>query len=134
MSDRAIILKTISLKTPNKFGANSLEVALFYQLDQMNYFTSREEPRGYFLGLQPMNKGGDGTYSYTMFSGKKYFVEPANRFSQKRLEQIAEERADDFDKAIKVFMFDNGLEQRSSGSASRKSKKKSAAKKKSSKR
>lgn len=56
-----------------------LKCELYYSLGGMNYFTSRNEARGYYVSVSPVERG-DGWESYTAFSGwKKCVVECARK-------------------------------------------------------
>ncbi len=64
----------------------TLEVSVYYHLGGMNYFSSRSEPRGYYLSVTPVkvtkHDGGYVSKQYTAFSGTKICLVEAKRFSQ----------------------------------------------------
>jgi hypothetical protein len=75
---------------PNKPGKTTLDVEVYYDLGGMNYFTGRTDRRGYFLSVSPITRFlVGGGKSYLGFSGTHSLLLPANRFSQKVLEQVA---------------------------------------------
>lgn len=65
---------------------NFLKCELYYDLGGMNYFTYKNEPRGYYVSVTPVErKAGDGyvSESTVAFSGIKYNVLQVNRKSKK---------------------------------------------------
>ena len=68
---------------------NKVRIEVYYNVGGANYFTGRSEARGYYISIQPLKVGKNFT-SFTGFTGVKELVEEANRFSQKKLESIAE--------------------------------------------
>ena len=90
MSEKRIRLERIPVKGPNEFGCNVVDVEAYYSLGGMNYFTGRAEPRGYWVSIQPLKVEGYCT-SFTAFSGIKCFLKEAKRFSQKVLDELANE-------------------------------------------
>ena len=70
-------------ENPNaKVNANVLEVEVYYSLGGMNYWTGREEKRGYYLGVSPLEKRGN-MIEYVGFSGIKQCIKPVARKSAK---------------------------------------------------
>ena len=65
-----------------------IEVEVYYDLGGPNCFTGSTDPRGYFLSARPVVHGGNFR-RYTLFSGLKMLLHPANRFSQKVLDAVA---------------------------------------------
>lgn len=59
-----------------------LEVEIYYSLGGMNYFTGREEKRGYYLSVSPIAKS-NGCISYIGFSGIKSLIKEVGRKSVK---------------------------------------------------
>ena len=74
----AIKTEYISMNKPNNF----LKCELYYSLGGMNYFTYKEERRGYYVSVSPVEKRGC-MESYTAFTGVKTLVKPCNRKSGK---------------------------------------------------
>ena len=64
-----------------------LVTELSYGLGGSNFFTGQREPRGYFLHVLPEGRG-QGMRRFTMFSGLKVLVSPANRFIQSTLDRL----------------------------------------------
>ena len=69
-----------------------LKVEVTYNIGGMNYFTGKDEPRGYYLSVLPVER--DGRFeSYQAFSGVKQCILEVKRQSKKqaeKAEQIAE--------------------------------------------
>ena len=69
-----------------------LIVALRYDKGGWNMFSGGNEGRGYYLSVTPVVEGvsasGIGFARFGLFSGIKTLIEPATRFSAKRLETI----------------------------------------------
>jgi hypothetical protein len=64
-----------------------LKIEVRYNKGGMNYFTSRNEERGYYLSVTPVERTkGDGytTESYVGFSGVKKLILPVARQSEKQ--------------------------------------------------
>lgn len=93
MSNRKVEIKRLSLvgvQEEREGEVTTLDVELRYELGGVNPFTSNNEPRGYFLSVGPMTRDeARGMRRFMAWSGTKMLVEPANRFSQKKLEEVA---------------------------------------------
>lgn len=68
----------------NNNGFTDLEVTIDYNRGGMNLFTYKEEPRGYYVSVTPVKRGGM-FIEYTAFSGVKKLVEECKRLNRKRL-------------------------------------------------
>jgi galactokinase/mevalonate kinase-like predicted kinase len=72
-------------------GTNkSLKVHLFYNKGGMNYFNGKEERRGYYLSVTPVEieqRNGYQSESFLMFSGVKRLVLEVKRQSDKAYNQ-----------------------------------------------
>jgi predicted metallo-beta-lactamase superfamily hydrolase len=73
-------------------GTNyELKTVTYYHLGGMNYFTSRVEPRGYYLSVTPVqvDRRADGIVveSFSAFSGIKQLLIECKRKSVKTEEQ-----------------------------------------------
>jgi hypothetical protein len=72
-------------------GTNkSLKVHLFYNKGGMNYFHGKEERRGYYLSVTPVEieqRNGYQTEHFLMFSGAKRLVLEVKRQSDKAYNQ-----------------------------------------------
>lgn len=87
-------------------NATHLLIELRYNLGGFNYFTYKQEPRGYYLSVSPVElKQRDGytLESYTAFTGTKYLVKEVPRKSTKA-EREAEEKAEELEKALIRFV------------------------------
>lgn len=78
-------------------GTNyELKTVTYYHKGGMNYFTSRNEPRGYYLSVSPVQveRRADGIVieSFAAFSGIKYLLIECKRKSNK-IEEQAEQLA-----------------------------------------
>jgi hypothetical protein len=62
-----------------------LKIQVYYDLGGMNYFTGKQESRGYYLSVSPVEKG-DGWESFTAFNGIKKCILTVNRKSKKKFE------------------------------------------------
>ena len=74
------MIKTEYIPTnkPNNF----LKCELYYTTGGMNYFTCKNEQRGYYTSVSPVEKAR-GFETYTAFTGAKTLVKPCNRKSSK---------------------------------------------------
>ena len=80
-------------KVNNNPKATHLKAEIYYSLGGMNYFTSRDEPRGYYMSISPVKRDGV-CESYTAFTGLKNLILPVHRKSQKQMD-IAKKYFDD---------------------------------------
>lgn len=88
--------KSIALENPTR-DANTLEIEVYYSLGGMNYFTGRNEPRGYYLSVTPAMRS-EHCISYTSFTGTKILLKEVKRQSAKaeaEAEEIAKGKAAD---------------------------------------
>lgn len=84
-------------------GTNKeLKIEVFYDKGGINYFNSKNEPRGYWLSMRQVERdrreNGVVIESYGMFSGAKAFLLEVKRKSDKAYEQalvLAEEKVAD---------------------------------------
>lgn len=67
-------------------GTRVIEARVYYHLGGMNYFSGSTEPRGYYLGCTPIEKGPDFT-KFTGFSGIKVLIKTVNRKSPKAAQE-----------------------------------------------
>lgn len=77
---------------------NFLRIETYYSLGGMNYWTSKNENRGYYIAVIPVEKRGC-TESFTGFSGIKQCIKVVSRKSEK-----AEREADELGS-----MYESGL-------------------------
>lgn len=92
MSNREVEIERTSLGI--KYGEKEefLIVSLNYQLGGVNWFTGRDEGRGFYIHVSPITeekRDGHTMRGFTIGSGLKSMAQPAKAFSQKSLERIA---------------------------------------------
>lgn len=66
--------------------ATHLKIELYYNLGGYNYFTYKQENRGYYLSVSPVSRsdrGGVTMESYTAFTGIKQCIKTVARKSAK---------------------------------------------------
>lgn len=88
MNTTTTVQTIASDRNPIKF----IEVRVYYNKGGINYASGNTEPRGYWLSVSPVtieHRNGMEIRGFRFFSGIKSFIEPAARFSAKKLEQIA---------------------------------------------
>lgn len=87
--------KYINVKE-NTHHITHLKIEVYYSLGGYNYFTYKQENRGYYLSVSPVERKTDeyGTMeSYTAFTGIKKLIKEVSRKSKKaeaEAEAIAE--------------------------------------------
>ncbi|MBY7902375.1 hypothetical protein KW459_15815 [Vibrio fluvialis] len=89
-NDRKTIHDFILSESEDGTQSNIVRVEVFFNNGGMNYFTYKEESKGLYVSVTPLEitkRGGSICTSYTGFSGIKSLVKELNRFSQK---QVAE--------------------------------------------
>ena len=69
--------------------ANHLQVSVFYDKGSMNYFSGQAAPRCFYLSVTPVTKG-NGTVSFTMFTGMKRLLHEVNRYTDKQFNHAVE--------------------------------------------
>ena len=74
-------MKTYVLLKENN-AATHLKIETYYNMGGMNYFTGKNEQRGYYLSVSPVTKAGR-TESYTAFTGTKKCIKAVSRKSAK---------------------------------------------------
>lgn len=70
----------------NPANYTHLKVEVYYSLGGMNYFTSKIEPRGYYISVTPVERSftnGVATETVTAFTGIKECIKPVSRKSKK---------------------------------------------------
>ena len=84
-------------------GSNKeLKIEVYYDKGGMNYFNSKNEPRGYWLSMRQVEverqERGIVVESFGLFSGAKMFLKEVNRKSQKAYDEavlLAEEKIEE---------------------------------------
>lgn len=74
-------------------GVNNLKVDLYYSLGGMNYFTYKNEARGYYLSVTPVEVSeyhGCKCESTTLMTGVKKLVKEVSRQSKRAAEEATE--------------------------------------------
>lgn len=89
-------------------GVNCLKIEVYYHLGGINYFTCKEEKRGYYLSISPIDKRGN-TESYTAFSGIKILLLEVKRKSNKSYNEALKLSKDLEEKYIKYVCDRNNL-------------------------
>jgi len=90
-------------------GVNRLDVSIAYALGGINYFTYKDEPRGYYFSIQPWES--DGMWrKFTAFSGVKMCVLPCGRQSKKRFEEAKGMFGELIAEHMAAFCEENGIE------------------------
>ena len=80
--------KYLATTTPNKY----IKLYTYYKKDTMNYFTCKNEARGYYLSVTPVERAR-GFESFEAFTGFKILLKEVTRASKKaeaEAEAIAE--------------------------------------------
>jgi hypothetical protein len=85
--------------TENKHDkSNYIKISFGYELGGMNYFTGRVKPRGYYLTVYPVERGGN-LEGFTAFSGVSECLHECTRKSAKA-EKIASEKIPAYEKMM----------------------------------
>jgi len=69
----------------NANDCTHIKAEVYYSIGGMNYFTYKQEQRGYYISISPVTRER-GMESYTAFSGSKACCLPAKRQSAKQAE------------------------------------------------
>lgn len=97
----------------NPAKVTHLKVEIYYNLGGYNYFTYKQEARGYYLSVSPVERIDQNGYvmeTYSSFSGIKQCIKPVTRKS-KKAEAEAEALADTFtDELIALVLEKNNLQ------------------------
>ena len=105
--------KYVALKD-NGQRENYLKVETYYSLGGMNYFTYKQERRGYYISVCPVERWKTDTgfmmEGYTAFTGIKRLLKEVTRKSAKA-EQEADKMAKDYENILIVEVCSaNGLQ------------------------
>ena len=108
-TDRTVAMKSFVVHSiDGSSTVNTVEAEIYYSLGGVNYFTYKQEPRGYWFSLTPFTDNGTSR-SYTSFSGVKTCVLPVSRKSQKKAAEAGAKFEDLIDKYLDKFLEKNGL-------------------------
>lgn len=66
----------------NPSKATHLKIETYYHLGGFSYWTYKQEQRGYYLSVIPVERG-NGMEGYIAFSGIKQCIKPVSRKSKK---------------------------------------------------
>lgn len=94
-----------SIKETN--GNNCIDVEIYYSLGGMSYFTSKVEPRGFYLSITPENRG-KGMVSYVGFSGAKKLLKEVKRYTKKGYEEAKEMLPSEIERTVKPWCASKG--------------------------
>lgn len=86
------VTRYYKIKNGNR-NATHLKAEIYYALGGINVFTYRNEPRGYYLSVSPVERAERNGYtmeSFTAFSGMKWIVLPVQRKSAKKMAEAIE--------------------------------------------
>lgn len=98
------------VETPD---ANHLKIEVRYQLGGVNYATYRNEARGYYLSVTPVNRyisSGLPCESFVCFTGVKKLILPCSRRSEKKMEQAVGLAQEQKAELIKHVLQENSLQ------------------------
>lgn len=83
----------VAVKSTKGDKVNNVRVSLYYSLGGINYFTYKNEPRGYYVSVSPEyveHKDGYTATEYRAFSGFKDVLVECTRQSKARAEEAKE--------------------------------------------
>ena len=83
--EREVVLKLIPTGKEHEY----IEVSVYYEKGGRNMFTSRNEPRGFWLSVSKVQKEENWTKRF-LFEGRKMFLLEVKRFSQKAMDEAVE--------------------------------------------
>ena len=105
--------KTVAKLPLTKGEGHVLDIDISYCEGGIDYGTYRQKPRGYYLSVSPIEEGysasGMKFTAFSLFSGLTQLIEPANRFSQKKLDTLVAPQ-DVIDTLVAKVLDKNGLE------------------------
>ena len=104
-----IIMKERIRLKENSNGWNFIETEVKYSLGGMNYFMGKEERRGYYLHIQPIQIER-GWVTRTGFSGAKWLLKETKRKSAKAEQEAIKEANLIRDNCIKLILDKHELE------------------------
>ena len=84
-------------------GLTHLRLSVSYSLGGMNYWTYKQEPRGYYLHITPEKHDtsfGYGVTSTALGSGCKMFLHAVNRQSEKQMKIAVDEARENAQKLV----------------------------------
>lgn len=102
-------MKTYLKLKDNGLKATHLKVETYYSLGGMNYFTYKNEERGYYLSVVPVERG-NGMEGFVAFSGVKQLLYAVKRKSKKAEEEAEKLSASCLESLINHVLKKNNLE------------------------
>lgn len=98
---KTIITQYRKVKNPTT-DCNYIKCELYYHLGGQNFFTYKNEGRGYYLSVSPVYRNGY-TESYIAFSGKKMLVKEVARQNKKAQAEAEEFFKENIERYIKMI-------------------------------
>lgn len=92
--------------------ATHIKAEIFYSIGGYNYFTYKQEKRGYYISVTPVtyqNKNGTITEGFSAFSGIKLLLKEVSRKSAKAEKEATEKGLKLMEKLIIIVCNDNNL-------------------------
>ena len=86
-NSRHIDVESLALSNPKEEG-QTLDVCVFYDEGGSDYMSGHPSLRGYYLSVRPRTHA-NGMVKMDLCAGLKALIQPANRFSQKTLDDLA---------------------------------------------
>lgn len=106
MSRDIRIMRLVDENNPS-MGIN---ITASYRMGGHNCFTGKMMTRGYAYDFSPTEKSSYGGELYLAFSGGYVIVEPAKRFSQKKMDELVNNfRFEDWENVIMQIAEKNGI-------------------------
>ena len=106
-------IKTIRLPLAgNTNKSTHLEINTYYSLGGVSYATYKNEPRGYYISVTPIelnNSRGYTMISTTAFSGVKRCMIECSRQSKKKAEEACNIKREEYQDMIDYVLEKNGL-------------------------
>lgn len=102
-------MKTYLKLKDNGLKATHLKVETYYSLGGINYFTYKNEERGYYPSVVPVERG-NGMEGFVAFSGIKQLLYAVKRKSKKAEEEAEKLSASCLESLINYVLSTNKLE------------------------
>lgn len=106
-------IKKYYLPIKNNEQANNLKIEIYYDKGGYNYFTSRQERRGYYVSVIPVERINHGAYcseKMVAFSGYKQLLKEVARKSNKAAQEVLEQCESIINAMIDTLCNNNGFE------------------------
>lgn len=102
-------MKTYLKLKGNGLKATHLKIETYYSLGGINYFTYKNEERGYYLSVVPVERG-NGMEGFVAFSGVKQLLYAVKRKSKKAEEEAEKLSASCLESLTSYVLSKNNLE------------------------